>query len=309
MSKILITGALGAVGTPLTQLLLERGHDVWGCDLRQTERSQYVRCDVGEYRQLDALIRGNGFDYVYHTAAEFGRVNGEENYEALWRTNVVGTKHLIRLQEATRFRLVVFSSSEIYGDWPDLMTEDVPDRHALQQMNDYAISKWVNELQVKNSQARFGTETVRVRLFNTYGPGEYYSPYRSVICLFVYRALHDLPYEVYLDHRRTSTYIDDCVRTLANIADNFKPGAVYNVAGDDYHDIKSVSDTILRILGKSDDLVSYIALEQHNARDKRTDPALARQDLDHRSTVDLDEGIRRTIEWQRRVYGVGLTGS
>jgi dTDP-glucose 4,6-dehydratase len=304
MSCILITGALGAVGSPLWRLLRERGHDVRGCDLTQSDRSDYDRCDVAEYRQLESICDEHKFDYVYHAAAEFGRINGEQNYEALWRTNAIGTKNILRLQEERRFRLVIFSSSEVYGDWPELMTEDVLDEHPIKQMNDYAISKWVNELQALNSAARFGTETVRVRLFNTYGPGEYYTPFRSVICIFVYRALHDLPYSVYLDHHRTSTYVDDCVRTLANIADNFVPGAVYNIAGDDYHDIKSVSDLILRKVGKDDRLVTYVPSEEHNTRDKRTDATRARRDLGHELTVGLEEGIERTVAWQGATYGV-----
>ena len=304
MSRILITGALGAVGTPLWRELEERGHEVWGLDLRHSERPRYARCDIGERRQLQAVFDAHEFEYVYHAAAEFGRNNGEDYYETLWRTNAVGTKHLIRLQEERRFRMIIFSSSEVYGDWPELMTENVLDEQPIKQMNDYAISKWVNELQVLNSQARHGTETVRVRLFNTYGPGEPYTPYRSVICVFVYRALHDLPYTVFLDHHRTSTYIDDCVRSLATIAERFKPGEVYNIAGEEYHDIKSVSDMILRLTGKDDRHVGYLEFEKHNTRDKKTDAGKARRDLDHRCTVSLEEGIRRTIAWQKEVYRV-----
>jgi dTDP-glucose 4,6-dehydratase len=161
----------------------------------------------------------------------------------------------------------------------------------------------VSEQQVMNSADRFGTETVRVRLFNTYGPGEPYSEYRSVICKFIYHALHDLPYTVYLDHHRSSTFIDDTVRTLANIAQHFHPGEVYNIAGDEYHDIKSLSDMILGYLGKDAHLVEYVKFEAHNTRDKRSDNAKAKRDLGHRCTVSLEEGIPRTIEWQKKVYG------
>ncbi len=306
--KILVTGGLGAVGAPLTDNLRERGHEVWVLDRPHhhgLNGRSYFRADVGEFRQLENVFGRVPFDFVYHAAAEFGRINGEDFYETLWRTNAVGTKNLIRLQEEGRFRMVVFSSSEIYGDWDGLMLEETPDQHRIRQMNDYAISKWVNELQVSNSAATHGTESVIVRLFNTYGPGEPYSEYRSVICKFIYCALHDLPYTVYLKHHRTSSYIDDTSRTLASICEKFVPGAVYNIAGNTYHDIKSISDMILRQCGKTDELVRYVDVEEHNTRDKKTSAERARIDLGHRETVSLEEGIARTIAWQKDFYRVG----
>ena len=146
------------------------------------------------------------------------------------------------------------------------------------------------------------TESVRVRLFNTYGPGEYYSPYRSVACRFAYSALHDLPYEVYLNHHRTSTYVTDTVRTLANMANNFKPGEVYNIGGREYHDIKYLSDLILSYLNKSDDRVIYKEAEPFTTKDKKIDVAKAERDLGHEPLVSLEEGIPRTLEWMKEVY-------
>lgn len=302
--RILVTGGLGAVGTPLAAELRRRGHDVWACDVTHGAGPNYVRCDVGEQSEVRRLLSRVDPEFVYHLGAEFGRWNGEDYYERLWRSNAIGTKHLLRGQEERRFRMMFTSSSEVYGDWDDVMEEDVLMRYPIRQMNDYAITKWVNELQIMNSADRFGTETVRVRLFNTYGPGEHYSSYRSVVCQFIYRALHDMPYTVFLDHHRTSSYIDDTARTLANICDpaRFKPGEVYNIAGDEYHDIKSVSDLILKHLGKDDRLVEYQQVEAHNTRDKKTTTAKAARDLDHRSTVTLAVGIPKTIEWQKEVY-------
>lgn len=301
--KILVTGGLGAVGAPLARELKNRGHEVWVCDLPHSEGPNYVRCDVGDYRQVQNAFSKADFEMVYHLAAEFGRWNGEDYYEKVWQSNAIGTKNLLRFQEERKFRMVFFSSSEVYGDWNDLMLEEVPSKVPIRQMNDYAISKWVNELQIMNSADRFGTETVRVRLFNTYGPGEPYSEYRSVVCQFIYRALHDIPYTVYLDHHRTSSYIDDTVRTLANIVTRFKAGEVYNIAGSEYHDIKALSDMILNYLGKDDHLVKYVPVEAHNTKDKKTDVAKSVRDLDHRPEVPLAVGIPRTIEWQKKVYG------
>ena len=300
--RVLLTGGLGAVGRPLTAELRSRGFDVTVLDRIHSPEDAYERCDIGEYRQLEQVFRSKDIDLVYHLAAEFGRNNGEDFYETLWRTNAVGTKHLIRLQESLGFKMVFFGTSEVYGDFEGTMTENVLMDEPVRQLNDYAISKWVNEQQIMNSMDRAGTETVRVRLFNTYGPGEEYSPYRSVICQFVYCAMHQIPYTVYLDHHRTSSFIDDTVRTLANITDSFIPGSVYNISGDEYHDIRTLSDMVLTKLDLDDSLVEYVQKEAHNTRDKNGDNSAAKRDLGHVASVGLDEGIDRTIEWQRAVY-------
>lgn len=300
--KLLVTGGLGAIGSWLVPELRRRGHEVWLCDLGHHHDPQYLRCNVAEYRQLERVFEGRGFDLVYHLAAEYGRWNGEDFYETLWASNVIGTKNLIRLQEKYRFRQVFFSTSEVYGDWSGVMREDVMDRNEVRQLNDYAISKWVGELQVMNSAAMTGTESVRVRLFNVYGPGERYSSYRSMICRFCYSALHGLAYTVYLDHYRSATYVSDAVATLANIAECFRPGEVYNVGSTERHDIKTVSDLVLAYLGRDDRLVTYQRSEPFTTRDKRVDVSKAERDLGHQPQVALADGIARTIDWMQEYY-------
>src|SRR5258706_13490357 len=100
MPKILVTGSKGVIGSYLTEVLLKKGHHVFGLDLYhdqgevgwQHEMSKgaftYARCDVADFRQLERIFEKAGpFDFVYHAAAEFGRWNGEDYYEQLWRTN------------------------------------------------------------------------------------------------------------------------------------------------------------------------------------------------------------------------------
>lgn len=310
MADILVTGSKGVLGAFLVDMLEERGHDVFGIDkehgpgevgfeqeMAKTEFT-YARCDVSDYRQLERVFDEAGpFDYVYHTAAEFGRWNGEDYYEQLWKTNAIGTKHMIRLQEERGFRLIHFSSSEVYGDYEDVMSEEVMDEVPIKQMNDYAISKWANELQIRNSRIKHDTETVVVRLFNTYGPGEYYHPYRSVVCKFCYHALRDEPITVYTGHTRTSTYLKDSCRALCNIADNFKPGEVYNIGGVTEHDIETLAQIIWEEAGADKDLISYEDEEILTTSHKTVDITKAEEDLDLRETVDLRDGIRRTLDW------------
>src|SRR5829696_2999179 len=218
MAKILVTGSDGTLGRPLVSELRSRGHDTWGCELLHGADEQTIRADVTAYRQLERLLEQTGpVDFVYHLAAEFGRHNGEEYYETLWQTNVIGTRNILELQRRHGFRLIFASSSEIYGDrHEEILHEEIPLQRSIIQHNDYATTKWVNEVQIMNFEKRYQSPIVRLRFFNAYGPGEHYHKYRSVVCLFCYRALHDQPYTVYRGYKRVFMYIDDFIPTLAN---------------------------------------------------------------------------------------------
>jgi dTDP-glucose 4,6-dehydratase len=301
--KVLVTGGSGFIGSNLVRELEKRGHEVWICDLMHSCERNYVRCDVSKFRQVERLFEEHDFDFVYHAAAEYGRWNGEDYYENLWLTNAVGTKNILRMQEKKRFRMVFFGSAEVYGDYDGVMLEDVLDMIPIKQMNDYAISKWVNELQIINSAAMFETDSVRVRLFNVYGVGEHYTPYRGWIPKFIFKAMHDEPYTVYLGHKRTLEYVEDLCRTLANIIDNFKPGEVYNLGGDTQYEIKYVSDLILKNLQKDDSRVTYEEAEPFTTKIKTPDASKAKRDLDFRLNVPVEEGIRRTVDWFSQLYG------
>ena len=305
--KILVTGGLGFIGSNLVPELEKRGNEVWTCDLTNSHQPNHVRCDVSKHRQLERLFEAHDFDYVYHLAAEYGRWNGEDYYENLWLTNVIGTKNILRIQEKKRFRMIFFSSAEVYGDYDGVMSEDVMEKVPIKQMNDYAMTKWVGELQVLNSAAMFGTETVRVRPVNAYGPHEHYTPYRGVVPMIIYKALRDEPYTIYLGHKRIFDFVEDTCRTFANISENFIPGEVYNVgAKEDWeHDIKYVSDLILKTLGKSDAKVTYKEAEPFTTRVKHMDFSKARRDLHHDPKVPLDEGIPITVDWMKKAYTIG----
>jgi len=305
--RILVTGGAGFIGTNLVRELESRGHEVFAIDLFNTERENYARADVRSFRQVERIFERRSFDYVYHLAAEYGRWNGEDYYENLWQTNVIGTKHMIRLQEKLRFRMIFFSSAEVYGDFEGVMTEDVMEKNPIgdtYQMNDYAITKWAGELMCLNSAKMFGTETVRVRPVNCYGPHEHYTPYRGFIPKFIYHALFRRPYTVFRGHKRIIDYVEDSCRTWANIVDNFIPGAVYNVAGrpEWERDIREYSDLILAATGRDDSLVTYEEAEPFTTKVKTIDCSRAIRDLGHDPKVPPEEGIRRTVAWMKEYY-------
>lgn len=315
MARVLITGSKGVIGTHVTRMLREKGHFVYGVDAtHNTEETgwnhqltknvpTYSRCDVSDFRQIERILKTHGpFDFVYHTAAEFGRWNGEDFYEQLWRCNAIGTKNIITLQEELGFKLVHFSSSEIFGDYAGVITEDLVNTTPLRPMNDYAMSKMVNEMQIHNSEKMHGTQTLIVRLFNTYGPGEWYHPYRSVNCKFTYHALHNMPITVHRGHFRTSSYLEDTCMTLANIVDHFKAGESYNIAGTSYHDIETLADLVWKYTGADRSLITYADHEENTTINKKVDPTKAMRDLGHEPKTDLEEGVKKTVEWMREFY-------
>ena len=308
--KILVTGGAGFIGTNLINELRSRGHEVMALDLLHNDRNDYIRADVRNYRQLERVFENNDkFDYVYHLAAEYGRWNGEGYYENLWETNVIGTKHIIRLQEELNFRVIFFSSAEVYGDYNGIMSEDVMENNPIKdtyQMNDYAITKWAGELMCMNSATMFNTETVRVRPVNCYGPHEQVHPYKGFIPLFIYHALFNKPYIVYKGHKRIIDYVEDTARTFANIIDNFIPGEAYNVGSKQEweHDIKEYSDMVLKAVGRDDSIVTYKEAEEFTTKVKTIDFTKAAKDLKHNPQIPPKEGIKKTVEWIKWYYRI-----
>lgn len=302
MAKILVTGSKGTIGRLLVDQLNQNGHDVWQMDIQHQADQQYFRADVGAYRQLEPVFE-ESYDYVYHLAAEFGRLNGEDYYDTLWHTNAVGTRNVLEFQRRKGFRLIFASSSEIYGETQaELLDEDLPLRQPVIQHNDYALTKWVNEVQIMNFERRYEVPIVRLRFFNAYGPGERYHNYRSVVCLMAYRALHNLPWTVYEGYYRTFMYVGDFIPTLARAADNFKAGEVYNVGGSDFRSVRELSNLILQHTGADPNLVTYLPEDRHNTVSKRPDIRKAMQDLQHNPVVTLETGLPLTIEWLRKEY-------
>ena len=303
--RILVTGSKGTLGTPLVKELLKRGNEVWQCDLQHQRDDNYIRADVSNYRQLERVFKAKDYDYVYHLAAEFGRINGEEYYDTLWETNVIGTRNILEWQKKKGFRLIFASSSEIYGDiHNDILSEDLPINQSIIQHNDYAVTKWVNEIQIMNFEKRFGNECMRLRFFNAYGPGEYYHHYRSVVCLFCYRALFGIPWQVYEGYHRVFMYIDDFIPSLANACEKFEPGEVVNIGGEEFRSVKELSDLILDYTGADPSLVSYLPEDKHNVLNKRPDIEKAKEKFGHDPKVPLEVGLPNTIEWMKVVYSI-----
>lgn len=308
MKKILVTGGAGFIGTNLCNELRSRGHKVIACDLYNTERDDYIRCDVRNYRQIEQVFKQFGpFDFVYHLAAEYGRWNGEAYYENLWMTNAIGTKNMLRFQEEQKFKMIFFSSAEVYGDYDGIMTEEVMVNNPVSdtyQMNDYAITKWAGELMCLNSAKMFGSEIVRIRPVNCYGPHEEYTPYRGFIPKFIYHCLFQKPFVVHKGHKRIIDYVEDTCFTVANITENFIPGMAYNIGSRVEWEmpVEEYADLILKATNAPESLITFKGQEAHTTQVKTMDFSKIIRDLRHDPKIDPVEGINRTIAWMKNYY-------
>lgn len=307
--RIAVTGSHGTIGGPLVAELRGRGHDVWGIELQHKDDPQTIRADVSNYRQVRRALTDIDPEIVYHLAAEFGRMNGEDYYEQVWRTNVIGTRNILEVQKGLGFRHIFASSSEVYGEaGVDYISEDLLRLNAQPRLtNDYAISKRVNEMQIQNFADRYATETMTLRFFNAYGPGEKYHAYRSVVCLFAYRLLTGQPITVYTGYKRVFMYVGDFIPTLANAADKFTANLTVNIGGDEYVDVSDVADQLLQLTGANPDLITYLPFDAHNVTAKRPNIDTARNMLGHDPRVRLSDGLPETVKWLKAHYNIGVT--
>lgn len=323
--RILITGSEGTIGKILQWELRSRGHEVFCCDLAHSSDERYIRADVAEHREIVWAFTFARPEIVFHLAAEFGRANGQAHYERMWRSNVIGTQNVIRQCLFNSSVLVFASSSEAYG-CADLYAperenfkEEWLDRFAPEFHNQYALSKWTNERQIFMAAKNDKLKAIVLRLFNIYGPGEHYTPYRSVVCLFLYRLMKDLPITVYESSFRSHLYVQDWAEWVAQLTDPrilsaIKrkvapwPGSgtsgvpVFNLGGSEYESSIALKDRILDMLGGSRSEITVKREESANIISKMPDTSQARHWLEYVPKTLLDEGLALTIKWMRETY-------
>jgi dTDP-glucose 4,6-dehydratase len=111
-----------------------------------------------------------------------------------------------------------------------------------------------------------------------------------------------LPWTVFRGHSRTSTYLADTVRTLANITNNFRVGQTYNIGGVDLHTIEQLSDVVLKVTGADPRLVHHQETEILTTKLKQVDTSKSLRDLDHKNSYSLEDGMQLTADWMRSVY-------
>lgn len=299
--KYLITGGAGFLGSALANRLVDRDHVVRVLDDESAgDRSRlhpsvhFTRGDVSDVPKLWSLLQG--VDCAFHLAA---RVSVSESvlyprdYNA---TNVGGTVSLIQaVRDAGVRRLVFTSSGAIYGEQPTVaVSEDAMPNPA----SPYAVSKLASELYINTIGALWGIDTVILRVFNAYGPGQALRPsHPPVVPALLRQAIGGGSIIVHGDGRqaRDFVYVDDVVDALVAAASAANVNRLtINVGSGVATSVNDLVATVGRAMGK--DLTPLrVTAESGGVSHLCADLSRAKERLGFAPRVALDEGIRRTI--------------
>lgn len=300
--NFLITGAAGFLGSSLANYLVREGHQVRGLDDLSTGSPEalshsvlFTRGDVNDRPKLWTLLQD--VDCVYHLAA---RVSVPESvlypreYNA---TNVGGTVSLMEAMRDVGVRRVVFTSSgAIYGDHGQqpLSEDTVPNPGSP-----YAVSKLAAEYYVRTIGELWGIETLCLRVFNAYGPGQHLpASHPPVIPHYLRQAMRGASLVMYGDggHTRDYVYVDDVVTAM--IAAATAPGInklVINIGSGAETSTRELVRQVMEVTGMSVESI-YNARNDAGVSRMCADLRLAREKLGYQPRISLEQGLRLTLE-------------
>ncbi|RJQ31414.1 SDR family oxidoreductase [Candidatus Parcubacteria bacterium] len=297
MSKVLVTGGAGFIGSNLVKELVNANDEVTIIDNLSTgkkenihPRAKFVKADITDFEQIKPHFKG--MDFVFHMAALPRVPYSIDHPVETHNININGTLNvLLAAKEAKVRRLVYSASSSAYGNSERLpLKED----QLPQPMSPYGLHKYVGEHYAKLFFLFYGLETVSLRYFNVYGPNMAFSgAYCLVIAVFLKQKKEGQPLTITGDGTQTRdfTFVFDVVRAniLAAKSDKVGKGEVINIGAGHNHSVNEVA----KIIGGPTVNIAP-RVEPH---DTLADNTLAKKLLDWQPEVDFNEGMKRTIEW------------
>ena len=259
---------------------------------------RFVKADICDKEAVDKLFEEEKPDIVVNFAAESHVDRSIENPQVFLETNILGTSVLMdasRKHGVKRYHQV--STDEVYGDLPldrpDLFfTEHTP----IHTSSPYSSSKAGADLLVLAYYRTYGLPVTISRCSNNYGP--YHFP-EKLIPLMIIRALHDESLPVYGDglNVRDWLYVEDHCKAIDLIIHEGKVGEVYNVGGHNEMANIDIVKLILKELGKSEDLITYVTDRKGHDRRYAIDPTKIHNELGWLPETKFADGIVKTIKW------------
>ncbi|MBI5478188.1 MAG: SDR family oxidoreductase [Deltaproteobacteria bacterium] len=308
MSKrILVTGGAGFLGSHLCERLLSDGNEVVCLDnlftgrrenitpLLDDHRFEFVRHDVTEPIVLEV-------DAVYHLACPASPVHYQRNPVRTIRTAVEGTLNMLELAREVHARIVITSTSEVYGD-PEVHPQPETYWGHVNPIGDRACydegKRCAEALAV--SYARQYDVGVRIaRLFNTYGPRLYENDGR-VVSNFILQALHGEPLTVYGEGTQTRSfcYVDDTIEGLVRLLASEHGTAPVNIGSQFEFTMVDLAKLVVELTGSRSEIV-HAPLPADDPKQRRADATRAREILAWEPRVQLRDGLLLTIAYFRQ---------
>jgi UDP-glucose 4-epimerase len=304
--NFLITGAAGFLGSSLANYLAREGHQVRGLDDLSTGDPQalspdvhFTRGDVNDRPKLWTLLQE--VDVVYHLAA---RVSVPESILYPRDYNAVNVGGTVALMEAMRDvgvrRVVLASSGAIYGDQSE---QPLNESMTPNPRSPYAVSKLAAEFYVRTIGSLWNIETVSLRVFNAYGPGQHLpASHPPVVPYFLKQALRGGSLIVHANGEQTRdyVYVDDVVSALvaAATAPNLN-GMVINVGNGKETSVRDLVKSVLEATGSKAEVI-YNPKTAPGVSRMCADLTLAQEKLGYRPSIKLEEGLRLTLQRDSR---------
>lgn len=333
--RALITGGAGFIGSHLAEALLARGDEVTIIDDLSTGRFENIAHlqhhpefhfaieTITNQTVMDRLV--SECDLIFHLAAAVGVDLIVSRPVHVIETNIMGTEAVLRTANRYRRKVLLASTSEIYGKSEDVPFREDADRvlgPTTRSRWSYACSKAVDEFLALAYWKEKGLPVVIFRLFNTVGPRQT-GRYGMVVPRFVQQALRGEPITVYGDGKQSRCFADveDVVRAIIALAEH--PGAVgevFNIGSTEEITIEDLAWKVKRI-AESPSPIVYIPYDQayeagfEDMRRRIPDLTKIRNLVGYEPRVPLDETLRRIIAWFRQKEGLrekepeGVTGA
>lgn len=311
ITKILLTGGAGFVGSCLAEKLAENKHNfVVVVDNLQTgshskiPKSSYpnvrfIKADVNDFKDISSIFFAHQFDFVFHYAALVGVKRTLANPAMVLR-DLEGIKNILNLSKNTGVKRVYFSSSsEVYGE-----PVEFPQNEHTTPLNSrlpYAIVKNVGEAYLRAFKQEFDLDFTIYRFFNTYGPRQSND---FVMSRFLHAAMHNKDITIYGDGMQTRTfcYIDDNIDATVNaFYQNKYVNDVVNIGSDDEITILDLAKRIIRLTASKSKLVHLPALKEGDMTRRCPDVSKMKKLL-NRKVTSLDEGIKKLIKSMSPVH-------
>ena len=322
--NIIVTGGAGFIGSNFIYYMLKKHPSdriicvdklTYAGNLETLEAAmekknfKFIRADIADRQAVYRIFEQEKPDIVVNFAAESHVDRSIENPEIFLQTNVIGTSVLLdacRKYGIDRYHQV--STDEVYGDLP----LDRPDLFFTEETNlktssPYSASKAGADLLVMAYHRTYKIPTTISRCSNNYGP--YHFP-EKLIPLMIINALSDKKLPVYGDGKnvRDWLYVEDHCRAIDLILQKGRVGEVYNIGGHNERANIDVVKTILKELGKPEDLIEHVTDRKGHDRRYAIDPTKIHTELGWEPETKFEDGIKKTVKWdlEHRDWWMGI---